>query len=541
VLPRKQYSPLDFAHMAWRRRGFIVVPFVACFLVTLIVSSRLPNQYQSETLIQVVPQQVPDAYVQSTVTIRTEDRLNALRQQVMSRTELERLIVEFNLFPEERARLPMQDVVELVRERAVVDPVLSLNNSRPDAEAFHIRFTYHDAATSARVTERLGSLFIDQNARDRGALADTTDDFLKTQLAEARKSLELQEQRLEQFRVQHAGRLPSQLQFNMQAIQNTQLQLQSLVESLARDRDRKLMLERLHNDSLQTDPVAIQQDTAPTPAGPIAEAADLQRAGAGSAQQQLALAQALLSRLETRLKPEHPDIIRVKRQVRDLEQAAAKEAARPEGAPSLVPTTPQEVLRRERLQQQRAEIESLDRQIVFKEGEERRLRGIVSDYQTRIEAVPGIESEWVSLTRDYDTQQDAYNALLSKSQQAKVAANLERRQVGEQFRILDAARIPDRPITPVRRTITVGGAAAGLLLGLMLAALMEVRDTTFRTDRDIVEVLALPVVAVVPAIESDADKRRKRRRQILMSSSAVAASVVAGLVFWSLELWRYLV
>src|SRR5262245_19453760 len=137
-----------------------------------------------------------------------------------------------------------------MRTRTVVQPVLSMNNSgRHDAEAFYIRFTYHDAETAARVTERLGSLFIDQNARDRGVLADTTDDFLQTQLDEARKALELQEQRLEQFRERHAGRLPSQLQFNMQAIQNTQMQLQSLVESLARDRDRKLMLERLHNDS----------------------------------------------------------------------------------------------------------------------------------------------------------------------------------------------------------------------------------------------------------------------------------------------------
>jgi len=542
VLPGKSYSALDFAYMAWRRRWLIAVPFAVCVFVTLVVSSKLPNQYQSETLIQVVPQQVPDAYVQSTVTVRTEDRLNALRQQVMSRTELERLITDFDLYPEERARRPMEDVVELMRSRALVESVISPNASRgtPDADAFYIRFTYVEAQTAARVTERLGSLFIDQNARDRGALADTTDDFLQTQLAEARKSLELQEQRLEQFREQHAGRLPSQMTFNMQAIQNAQLQLQSLVESLARDRDRKLMLERLHNDAQQTEPSVSPDPAASATVGTTPVPA----AGApstGSAQQQLAAARALLARMEVRLKPEHPDVIRAKRQIRELEQQVSRDAAQPAGSAPSVAATPEEMLRHERLQQQRAEIESLDRQIVFKEGEERRLRSTISDYQTRIEAVPGIESEWVGLTRDYDTQQGAYKDLLSKSQQAKLSASLERRQVGEQFRILDPARVPDRPIRPVRKMISAGGAVAGLLLGLLLAGFIEFRDATFRNDREIIEVLALPVVAVVPAIVSDADKRRKYRRQLLFSASAVTATIAAGFVFWALRLWRYVV
>jgi polysaccharide chain length determinant protein (PEP-CTERM system associated) len=539
VLPGKQYSAIDFALMGWRRRWLIVVPFVVCVFGTLVISSKLPNQYRSETLIQVVPQQVPDAYVQSTVMVRTEDRLNALRNQVMSRTELERLIVSFDLYPAERSRLPMQDVVELMRSRAVVDPVIGASgNNRQDADAFYIRFTYHQAEMAARVTERLGSLFIDQNARDRSALANTTDDFLQTQLAEARKRLETQEQRLEQFRERHAGRLPSQLTFNMQAIQNTQLQLQSLVESLARDRDRKLMLERLHNDAKQVDNRAPEvpeaASTTPTPS-------DGARAGIASPLQQLAQARALLARMEVRLKPEHPDIIRAKRQIRELEQQAAKEASQPAGSFPLAAATPEEVLRKEREQQQRAEIESLGRQIVFKESEERRLRDIVSEYQTRIEAVPGIESEWVSLSRDYDTQQEAYKNLLSRSEQARLAANLERRQVGEQFRILDSARVPDRPVTPVRRTISAAGAAAGLILGLMLAALFEIRDATFRSERDVAEVLSLPVVAVVPSIASADDIRRKRRHQVVISVSAVAVTTLAGLVFWSMKLWRYVV
>ena len=246
MLLEKQYTPLDFARMAWRRRWLIVVPFVIGLFATLIVSSRLPDLFQSEMLIQVVPQRVPDSYVQSTVTVRTEDRINALAQQALSRTELEQLIETFNLYPEARDRRPMQEVVDGMRENVEVD--IALGGSS-DAEAFYVRFSYPDAEIATRVTGRLGALFVDQNARDRGALAEGTNEFLETQLAEARSRLEEQERRLEAFRQQHAGRLPDQLEFNMQAMQNTQLQVQSHVESLARDRDRKLMLERLYNDA----------------------------------------------------------------------------------------------------------------------------------------------------------------------------------------------------------------------------------------------------------------------------------------------------
>src|ERR1700730_11401876 len=112
MLPGKTYKPADYARMAWRRRWFIVVPLIVGAYAALIVSSRLHDEWQSEMLIQVVPQRVPDAYVRSPVTMRTEDRINALTQQVLSRTALERLIEQMNLYPVERARMPMQGVVE---------------------------------------------------------------------------------------------------------------------------------------------------------------------------------------------------------------------------------------------------------------------------------------------------------------------------------------------------------------------------------------------------------------------------------------------
>jgi polysaccharide chain length determinant protein (PEP-CTERM system associated) len=497
--------------------------------------------YQSEMLIQVVPQRVPDAYVRSPVTMRTEDRINALTQQVLSRTALERLIEQMNLYRNELARKPMQDVVEVMRGDIAVQVVSSRTTpGGQEAESFYVRFTYSDRDVATQVTERLGGLFIDLNARDRGDLAEATSNFLQSQLAETRRALEDQERKLEQFRQLNAGRLPTQVAFNMQAIQSAQLAVQAEVESLARDRDRKMMLERLYNDA-QVEVVA----ASPQQPDPAAATGQAPQPAGQTAQQQLVAARDALARLELRLKPEHPDIARAKRSIEELEKRASEESASampgsPRPAPLVTPPTPEQAARVEHFRQMRAEIESLDRQIGFKEKEEQRQRAVLADYQRRVEEVPGVESEWTALTRDYDTQQAAYKDLLTKSEQSKVGVELERRQIGEQFHVLDAARPPIRPIGLAHLQVNAIGAAGGLALGLVLAALLEFRDTTFRTSDDVLDVFQLPVLAVVPYVISEPDQRRVRRRRLLTSAAASVLAVAGGYGIWALQLWKHL-
>jgi polysaccharide chain length determinant protein (PEP-CTERM system associated) len=541
MLPGRKYTPLDIALMAWRRSWLIAGGLVLGVYGALVVSSLLRDTFQSEMLIQVIPQRVPDSYVQSTVTMRTEDRLNALSQQVLSRTALESLINEMNLYAAQRARLPMEDVVELMRQDVSVAPVASTVRSSPDAAAFYVRFTYTDREMSTRVTERLGKLFIDLNAMDRGQLAQATNDFLESQLTGTRQELEAVEKELEAFRQRNSGRLPTQLESNMQAIQSTQLNIQAQVESIARDRDRKMMLERLFHDA-ESEPVI-----APATPPPVAtdKPADGSAPGGLSPAQQLVVAQDALARLLLRLKPEHPDVARAKRIIADLEvrvaeQASVEGSAGVSVAPQL-PLSPEAASRRERSRQMRAEIDSLDRQIAFKETEEKRLRETLAEFRQRIEEIPGVESEWIALTRDYKTQQAAYENLLAKSEQSKVAVELERRQIGEQFRVLDPARPPVRPTGIKRIQVNVAGAAVGLMLGVGLAALLEFRDRTFHTAQDLLEVLQLPIVAHVPLVMLDADLRRRRLLRRLTVVSVFVIGAVGAYGFWALRLWKFVV
>ena len=543
MLPGKKLAFADILQMVRRRIWLIVVPPIVALFIGLVYSSTIPNLYQSDMLIAIDPQRVPDAFVRSTVTLETDRRMDALTVQVLSRRTLQGLIEKFDLYPEERKTLPLEDVIAKMREAIAVPQEFPRPRwgQIPQPTAFHVRFTHVDPNIAARVAQEIGGVFVEQNARERGALAGATNRFLETQLAEARQRLEQQEQRLETFRQRHGKELPTQMQSNMQALTNSQLQVQSLVEAAARDRDRKLMLDRLYREAAAEPPPT----TPPPAAGGTA-----QPAVAMTAQQALATARATLANLHLRYKPDHPDVVRTERLIAELEpKAAAEKAAADEAAAqaasnsSQTATTPPvaDPARRESLRQMRAEIETLDRQIAFKESEERRIRTEIAEYQRRVEAVPGLESEWVALTRDYDTQQQGYKDLLTKSTAAQVAANLEEQDIGERFRIVDPAVVPVNPVPSTRGRINAIGFAIGLFLGLGIAALLELKDSSFRSEVEVLEVLSLPVLASVPRVETEATKQRHRRRQMAFSLAGVTGVAVAGYVTWTLKLWNSLI
>jgi len=304
VLPGKTYTPDDVIAMLKRQAGYIILSFVVIAFVTALVAHFLPNKYRSEALILVVPQQVPESYVRSTVTTKIEDRLQSLKQQILSRTKLEQIIRDNNLYAKERADGIMEDVVEKMRKDIAIDVIR--------ADAIKIAYTGSEPRTVLRVTEKLASTAIDENMNERAVLAEGTNQFLDTQLDNARRQLQAQEVKLETYRKQYAGELPSQATVNLQSVQNLQLQIQSLTDSLNRDRDRKMVVQGTLADLTSPD-----SSLAPDVNG---------AARPLSIQEQLANAQAQLRVQEGRLTPEHPDIIRLKRNIADLQRRADAEA-----------------------------------------------------------------------------------------------------------------------------------------------------------------------------------------------------------------------
>jgi uncharacterized protein involved in exopolysaccharide biosynthesis len=219
MLPGKSINAGDVVHVVRRRIWLLLLPFALVSASTAVVARLLPDKYRSETLILVVPQQVPESYVRSTVTTRIEDRLQSIAQQILSRTRLERIIQDFNLYDKERKAGIMEDVVEGMRR--------DINIQVVKGDAFRVTYSGTEPRTVMRVTERLTSLFIEENLHDREVLADGTNQFLEAQLEDSRRRLIEQEHKLEEYRKLHSGELPSQLEANMQAMQNAQLQIQA--------------------------------------------------------------------------------------------------------------------------------------------------------------------------------------------------------------------------------------------------------------------------------------------------------------------------
>ena len=511
MLPGKTYKPEDILLILRRRFWLLLVPFAVISAATATFARYLPDTYRSDTLILVVPQRVPEAYVRSTVTTRIEDRLQSIAQQILSRTRLERVIQDFNLYTEQRRVGVMEDVVEQMRRDIKIDVI--------KGDAFRVSYVGNDARTVMKVTDRLASLFIEENLRDREVLAEGTNQFLDSQLEDSRRRLIETEKKLENYRKHFSGQLPSELASNMQAGANTQLQIRAVLDSLNRARDRHLLLERTLADLENPDAEA-------TLAAPAADGTF----GGNTPAQQAAAAKQALQALQLRLKSDHPDVLRLKRVVADLENKADAEAA---DGPVSTPLSPAELQQRKRIGDLQAEIALVDKQIQMDQAEEKRLRDVASNYQKRVELAPTRESELTELTRDYTTLQAQYTSLLSKKEESQISANLERRQIGEQFKLLDPARLAEKPFSPNRPRINALGLAGGLAVGLVLIALLEVRDTSFKTDDDVLMVLGLPVLAVVPLMRSRGERRRVFRLRLLMhlGLGATVATCLAVVVY----------
>jgi polysaccharide chain length determinant protein (PEP-CTERM system associated) len=519
----RTYTPDDILRRLTARRWWVLVPFAIGLAAAPLLARFAPEQYRSETLILVVPQRVPDSYVKATITEKIEDRLPSISEQILSRSRLERIITDMNLYPELRSRRVMEDVVETMRK----DVTVTLAGGKDNADSFRVSYVNGSPDTARKVTERLASLYIEQNLKDRENQANSTSQFLETQLQDAKQRLVDHEKKLEAYRTQHSGQLPTQLQGNLQSIQNSSLQLQALNESKNRAIERRLLIERQIADS-EAVPVP---DTAPSPVSP--------QAVGTNTRQSVDLARARLLALQQVFTDQHPEVVAAQRQLNELqnrldgERSLSGDEAEPPKQLS-----PAEAAQRKRVLDLRAELLVIDKQLESARDEETRLKATIAGLQSKVDALPSRESDLVELTRDYTTLQTSYSSLLLKREDSMMAANLERRQIGEQFRILDPASMPEKPFNFAQRlAVTLAGAGVGLLLGLVFIGIHELRDSSFRTEDEVMKALSLPVLALIPVMNSAQERRELvwRRRWIDLAGATLLVLAAAVVVIWRIK------
>jgi polysaccharide chain length determinant protein (PEP-CTERM system associated) len=505
---------------AIRRRWWIGCTAGLIALGTIAVSFYLPNKYKSEATIFAVQQRIPERYVVPTSTTDPGQALEAMVQEVLSRPRLLAVINELRLYAAEKQTLAPDELLQLVRLDLSIEPIESMLGSG-GVNAFKISFVAERPQLAQAVTQRLTTLFIEQNLKTRAERAETTTEFLHEQLEVARTDLQQQEQRLRDFKMQYLGELPEQQQGNLGILGSLQSQLDNVMASRSQAQQQRLYLESLLGEYQR-------RERRSTPL----------RSSTGEVLTPLQAAESDLIRLQSEKKnllsvytARHPDVQTKEKEILLQQNLIERlKSAKPITSDSQqvsgnneLPGSEQDMMIaqiKSQLQANRLEIDNLG-------SKEQKLRGEVELYQSRLNLTPVREQQLASMQRDYELLKQHYGELLKKQQESQLATDLEKRQEGQQFRLADPPNLPTVPSSPKRVRISLIGLLGGIVAGCGLAFLIEFKDSSLRGEDDARKRLAFPLVVAVPLLLTPAEERSRTRKRVL---EWVAACVLISFV-----------
>jgi polysaccharide chain length determinant protein (PEP-CTERM system associated) len=473
--------------IARRRRWLAVAVFLITLVAGLSATRALPTVYQSSALVAIEDQTVPEEFVKNPVVSPIENRLQRISQELLNQTRLEALVQQLSLYPELRdlattaqlaRRLRGEIELELTRAQPIVrgTPLIVLKISHRG----------NRPKTVAAVVNTLAESYVSENTRLRERYAFGTAEFLKSQVQEVAAKLDEQEQRVSAFKRRYLGELPEQMQANITTLEHLNNQLRVNTDAQLRARDR--IEQRAQTASLASSLRAISGD----PQAPVGEtvAARVSR-----------LKQELIE-LRLRFSDKYPDVLQKQAEIATLERLLKSGAAGTSGDTSGPGATDSGNVATSRE----------DEELKILQEEEKRLRAAIATYQARLENAPKREQEFLEVSRNYETTKEHYASLLKRLEEAQIAGNLEHRQKGEQFRLLEAAS-PDRStVAPQRRALMAAVLAAALILAAIAAFVRDQLDTSFHTADDVRQATSVPVLAAIPEIVGDGDIRRRRLR-----------------------------
>jgi succinoglycan biosynthesis transport protein ExoP len=493
-----------------RRRWWILLSIFLCWALVWIGGWFWPASYESEALILIQQQKVPEQYVLPNVTQDVQDRVQSMTQQILSRTRLQATIDRFHLYPPSHGLASLMesgDRVEQLRKDIKIELVESENKSgihRGELTAFRIHYSAPTPELAQQVNSELASLFIDESFKAQQRLSESTTAFLDSQLADARTKLEEQEANVRTFKAKHMGDLPSQLESNVKILSGLQSQLETTERSLDAARQQKLYLESLQQ----------QYQTA--------QGTDLRLQ---------------LADLRAKYTDDYPDIVALKDKIatsdqlkKQIEAEIASKTKQPD--PSAVPA-PSEPGQRDSatpMMQIQSQLTANRLEIQNYEKRQKSLEGQVNAYQARLNLTPETEQQLADISRGYDESKTNYNSLLQKQNQSQLATSLEQRQQGEQLSIIDPPTLPDKPSAPNHLLVSLAGLALGIVLGLGLCAFIELTDVRVRQEEDLAGLVPARVLVGIPHLSVPGEDRLATHGRRIEISLAIAMCIliVAG-------------
>jgi len=471
------------------RRRYMLIFLLAVFggVAGFTAARVLPKRYTSKTLVLV---QQPE--VQPVTPIATDNvnqRLATMQQQILSTARLEPVIRDLSLYPDDVNRLPTEDLVERLRKAITITPVAPMTETRAqNLPGFTISVAFESPQLAQQICSKITSMFIEEDIKVSQGIDVGTTKFLNEQLDQAKAKLDEQEAKLAAFQRRYVGSLPEDSQTNLNLLNGQTSQLEAATQAVNRAQQDKSFAESILAQQLS----AWQA----TQSGQNPETLD----------QQLEAMQAQLTTLQSKYTDDHPDVIKAKNDIAVLKQKIAeseqrKNAAAPEKT-TLVKGEPTQIL------QLRAQIHQYDQVIKERTAQQEQIKKQIDIYQARVAASPGVEQEYKLLTRDHQTVLDSYNDLMKKRDASAMSQQFDQSKQNDRFHVLDPANYPNEPSFPKMPWFAGGGFSAGLMLGLGLGLLLEMHDTSMRSEHDVEVILRLPVLAMIPVIALNTGKGR---------------------------------
>ncbi len=492
-----EFSPLSLTRMLWKSRALIGLIWIFLCLFSAAAVWMIPPVYRAEAVILVDSQKVPERYVASTVNADVQDRLATISQQILSTGRLQKIIDNFHLYQRERASLPQEEIIETMRRDTKI--TLERGLGQEHTSAFRISYQGQDPATVAEVANQIGSLFIDENLRTRESHAEGTSEFIGAQLEQAKKTLTDLESQVEDYKLKHKGELPEQESSLAGELSRAQIELQVNADAIDRAGRQKALLSTS---------VALAESTTRALEGAAAKSAPPAAAASAESNHAAAL-QAELDALRLRYTEDHPDIKRLEKLVAQALQT--DKTARPAGTAAAKATNsdgagPDLLQQRERVANLRTELALAGHEQDIKTAERKQLLSRVAGMQARMDTLPVREQQLTALSRDYEIAKANYKALLNNRLSADMATDMERRQQGERFAMIDPAQPPSKPFSPDRAAWLGGACAVSLLLSVVAGVVREMKRNVLLGEWELppdVPILGRITAIVPPAARAE--------------------------------------
>ena len=486
----------DYLAMLRRRMTLILIPTLLAPLAGFLLSYAWTAKYTSKSLVLVEAQQVPNAVVQPVVTEDLAQRIATMQQQVLGRNRLQPMVERLGLV---RGGKNLDEVIEDIQSGLQLEPVLTDLSAVANADGakkrpgqatsvpgFTVNYTGPNAKEAQSICNELTSMLLTENQTSRERVAQSTTDFITRQLDEAKRNLDDQDSKLAAFKRQYSGQLPGDEDNNLKVLGTLNSQLDANTQTVNRAQQ-----DKAYTESLLAQQVAAWKSSQGS-------------SNPQSLQQQLTQLQTQLLDLQGKYTADHPDVIKTKADIAEVKKRLSEANDAANGSTDT--TEKSSVTEPAEIRQLRMQIHQYGEVLTQATREQKRIAEQIRTYQGRVAISPEVEEKYKQLTRDYDTAQKFYTDLLTKKSTSEMATDMERRQQGEQMRLLNPASLPDAPSFPNRLMFAGGGLGAGLVFGLGLTLWLELRDKSIRNEADVEASLQMPVLVALPWVTEEVQK-----------------------------------